>query len=178
MTFFSGGRDLHCLLSASALLVNIWALYSCVRGCQYICCSVVYLTKTCAFPLGERDSQYCLTAAEFVFQFCLKKHSARFFIWAGVRVLRTFAICMQLLPYFSYSCINIMYSSWVHLPLFIFLFGKLASATFPDPKKAGIEINCNDKQLLCPMANWVFDGQRMSNKEQMITNNKHWKQIH
>ncbi len=41
-------------------------------------------------------------------------------------MVRNFAICMQLLPYFSYSCINILCSSSVHLPLFILLFGKLA----------------------------------------------------
>ncbi len=53
------------------------------------------------------------------FKFCLKKHSACFLIWAGVKVLRTLAISMQLFPYFSYSCINILCSSFVHLPLFI-----------------------------------------------------------
>jgi hypothetical protein len=46
---------------------------------------------------------------------------------------------MQLLPYFSYSCINILCSSSVHLPLFILLIGKLACATFPESKEAGIE---------------------------------------
>ncbi len=50
-------------------------------------------------------------------------------------MLRTFAICMQLLPYFSYSCINILCSSSVHLPLFILLFGKLACTLFPDSKR-------------------------------------------
>ncbi len=62
-----------------------------------------------------------------------------FFFWAGVCVLRTFAICMQLLPYFSYSFIIILCSSWAHLPLFILMFGKLAIATLPEPKEAGIE---------------------------------------
>jgi hypothetical protein len=42
---------------------------------------------------------------------------------------------MQLLPYFSYSCINILCSSSVHLPLFILLFGKLACTLFPDSKR-------------------------------------------
>ncbi len=50
-------------------------------------------------------------------------------------MLRTFAICMQLLPYFSYSCINICCSSSVHLPLFILLFGKLACTLFLDSKR-------------------------------------------
>ncbi len=50
-------------------------------------------------------------------------------------MLRTFAICMQLLPYFSYSCINILCSSSVHLPLFILLFGELACTLFPDSKR-------------------------------------------
>ncbi len=50
-------------------------------------------------------------------------------------MLRTFAICMQVLPYFSYSCINILCSSSVHLPLFILLFGKLACTLFPDSKR-------------------------------------------
>ncbi len=50
-------------------------------------------------------------------------------------MLRTFAISMQLLPYFSYSCINILCSSSVHLPLFILLFGKLACSLFPDSKR-------------------------------------------
>ncbi len=50
-------------------------------------------------------------------------------------MLRTFAICMQLLPYFSYSCINILRSSSVHLPLFILLFGKLACTLFPDSNR-------------------------------------------
>ncbi len=50
-------------------------------------------------------------------------------------MLRTFAICMQLLPYFSYSCINILCFSSVHLPLFILLFDKLACSLFPDSKR-------------------------------------------
>ncbi len=50
-------------------------------------------------------------------------------------MLRTFAICMQLLPYFSYSCINILCYSSVHLPLFILFFGKLACSLFPDSKR-------------------------------------------
>ncbi len=50
-------------------------------------------------------------------------------------MLRTFAICMQLLPYFSYSCINILSSSPVHLSLFILLFGKLACTLFPVSKR-------------------------------------------
>ncbi len=40
-----------------------------------------------------------------------------------------------LLPYFLYSCINILCSSSVHLPLFILLFGKLACTLFPDSKR-------------------------------------------
>ncbi len=60
------------------------------------------------------------------FKFCLKKHSACFLIWAGVKVLRTLAISMQLFPYFSYSYINILCSSSVYLPLFILQsYGKL-----------------------------------------------------
>jgi hypothetical protein len=50
-------------------------------------------------------------------------------------VLRTYAISIQLLPYFSYSCINILCSSSVHLPLFILLFGKLSCSLFPDSKR-------------------------------------------
>jgi hypothetical protein len=50
-------------------------------------------------------------------------------------VLRTFAISMQFLPYFSYSCINILCSSSVHLSLFILLFGKLPCSLFPDSKR-------------------------------------------
>jgi hypothetical protein len=88
-------------------------------------------------------------------------------------VLRTFAICVQLLPYFSYSCINILCSSCVHLPLFILLIGKLVGATFPDAKKQAQKTNRNDKQLLHPAANGMFDRQRMNNKKQVITNNKH-----
>ncbi len=126
----------RCFLCASLFLNNIWALSSGERDCQYFCCSATCSTKTCAFPLGERNSWYHFTAAQFVFKFCLKKHSACFLIWAGVWVLRTLAICMQLLPYFSYSCINILCFSCVHLPLFILLIGKLAGATFPDPKEA------------------------------------------
>jgi hypothetical protein len=37
------------------------------------------------------------------------------------------------------------------------LIGKLAGATFPDAKEAGIKTNCNDKQLLYPAANGMFD---------------------
>ncbi len=139
LTFFSGGRDSGCFLCASVFLDNIWALSSGGRECQYFCRSGAFLTKTCAFPSRERDFQYRFTAAEFVFKFCLKKHSACFLTWAGVQVLRTLAICLQLLPYFSYSCINILCLSCVHLPLFILLIGKLANATFPDPKEPGIE---------------------------------------
>ncbi len=50
-------------------------------------------------------------------------------------MLRTFAICMQLMPDFSYSCINILCSSSVHFPLFILLFSKLACSLFPDSKR-------------------------------------------
>ncbi len=50
-------------------------------------------------------------------------------------MLRTFAICMQLLPYFSYYCINMLCSSCIHFPLFILLFGKLAFTLFPDSKR-------------------------------------------
>ncbi len=50
-------------------------------------------------------------------------------------MLRTFAISIQLLPYFSHSCINILCSSSVHLPLFILLFGKLACSLFPDSNR-------------------------------------------
>jgi hypothetical protein len=53
------------------------------------------------------------------------------------------------------------------------LIGKLANATFSESKEAGIKTNRNDKGLLCPAANEMFDRQRMSNKEQAITNNKH-----
>ncbi len=79
LTFLSGGKHLNCFLSVSAFLVNIWALSSGERDCQYFCFSAACLTKTCAFLLEERDSQYRFTAAEFVFKFCLKKHSACFF---------------------------------------------------------------------------------------------------
>jgi hypothetical protein len=47
------------------------------------------------------------------------------------------AICMQLLPYFSYSCMNILCLSCVHLPLFILLNGKLVGTSFSDPKETG-----------------------------------------
>ena len=50
-------------------------------------------------------------------------------------MLKLFAICMQLLPYFSYSCINILCSFSVHLPLFILLFGRYACTLFPDSKR-------------------------------------------
>jgi hypothetical protein len=42
---------------------------------------------------------------------------------------------MQLMPYFSYSCINTLCSSSVHFPLFILLFSKLACSLFPDSKR-------------------------------------------
>ncbi len=64
--------------------------------------------------------------------------SACFFIWAGDRVLRTFAICIKLLPYFSHFCINILCLFSVHLPLFIVLFRKLTGATCTDLKEVGI----------------------------------------
>jgi hypothetical protein len=136
-TFFSGGRDSHCFLCASALLHKIWTLLSGERDCHCFWCATELMTKTCAFSLGERDSCYRFTAAEFVFIFCLKKHSTCFLIWVGVWVLRTLAICMQLLPYFLYSCINILCLYSVHLPLFILLIGNLVGTSFPDPKEAG-----------------------------------------
>jgi hypothetical protein len=80
---------------------------------------------------------------------------------------------MQLLPYFSYSSINILFSSCVHLSSFLLLFGKLAGASFPQSKEAGKKTNCNDKQLLYPAANGMIDRQNMNNKKQVITNNKH-----
>jgi hypothetical protein len=49
------------------------------------------------------------------------------------------AICMQLLPYFLYSCINILCSSCIYLPLFILLIGKLAGALFSESKEAGMK---------------------------------------
>ncbi len=48
-------------------------------------------------------------------------------------MLRTFAICMQLFPY-----------------LFILLFGKIAGATFPDPKETGIEIKLHLQVIVMP----------------------------
>ena len=57
-----------------------------------------------------------------------------------------------LLPYFSYSCMNIFCLSCVHLPLFILLIGKLADATFPDPKRTrhrkqfAMTSNCHAQQ--------------------------------
>jgi hypothetical protein len=53
------------------------------------------------------------------------------------------------------------------------LIGKLACALFPESKEESIKTNCNDKQLLWPAANEMFDRQRMNNKEQVITINKH-----
>jgi hypothetical protein len=32
---------------------------------------------------------------------------------------------------------NILYSSCIHLPLFVLLIGKLVGTSFPDPKEAG-----------------------------------------
>jgi hypothetical protein len=58
------------------------------------------------------------------------------------------------------------------------LFRKLAGATFADPKEAGKKTKCNDKQLLCSTTNQVFDTrQGMKNKQQVMTNNKHYKII-
>ncbi len=43
---------------------------------------------------------------------------------------------MQLMPYFSYFCINILCSSsTIYFPLFILLFSKLACSLFPDSKR-------------------------------------------
>ena len=42
---------------------------------------------------------------------------------------------MQLMPYFSYSYINILCSSSIHFPLFKLLFSKLACSLFPDSKR-------------------------------------------
>jgi hypothetical protein len=63
-------------------------------------------------------------------------------------------------------------------PLFILLFGTLAIATSSVPKEAGIKTNPNNKQLVCPMANGMIDRQRMSYKEQVITNKKTLDTIH
>jgi hypothetical protein len=57
---------------------------------------------------------------------------------------------MQLLPYFSYFCINILSSSCDHLPLFILLFGKLADASLPDPKEAGIKNKSQGQAIVMP----------------------------
>ncbi len=128
LIFFSGGRDLHWNLCAAASVSKISTFFPGERNLHCFLCASVLLTKTCTFLSGEIDSWNCFTPAEFVFKFCLKKHSACFLIWADVQVLRTLAIYMQLLPCFSYSCINILFSSSVHLPLFILLFSNLGAA--------------------------------------------------
>jgi hypothetical protein len=77
-----------------------------------------------------------------------------FLIWAGDCVLRTFAICMHLLPYFSYSCIHILCSSCIHLPLVILLIEKLASATFLESKEARIKIKSQWQAIVMPSSQW------------------------
>ncbi len=74
--FFSGGRDSHCFLCAAASVSKILSFFPGERDLHCFLCASVLLTKTCIFLLGEIDSQYHFTAAEFVFKFCLKKHSA------------------------------------------------------------------------------------------------------
>ncbi len=105
----------------------------------------------------NRISRYHFTAAEFVFNFFLKKHSVCFLIWAGVWVLRTFAISMQLFPYFSYSCINILCSSGVHLPLFVLLFGKLTDILFPGSKEAGLENKSQWQAIVMRNGQWKVE---------------------
>ncbi len=171
MNFLSGERDLRCFLCAAALFNNISILSSGERDCRCFCCSAAFLTKACAFPLGERDSQYPLIAAEFVYKFCLKKHSACFFIWAGVSVLRTFCnLHAQLLPYFSHSCMNILCLFWVYFPLFIFLFRKLAGATCIDPKEASIENKPQWQAIEMPNNKWSV--QQAKNKKQKAGDDK------
>jgi hypothetical protein len=81
-------------------------------------------------------------------------------------VLRTFAICMQLLPYFSYSCINNMCSSSVHLPLFILLFSKLACTLFPDSKRNdAAKPNCT-----LPIGDDGSPNEGHSSRELIVTN--------
>ncbi len=94
-TFYLFLRTKGLALFPMCISIIAWYL-NFVLQWERLWCAAESMTKTCAFSLGERDSWYCFTAAEFVFKFCLKKHSACFLIWAGVRVLITLAICAPL----------------------------------------------------------------------------------
>ncbi len=63
----------------------------------------------------------------------------------------------------SYSSINILCSSSIHLLLFIVLFGKLSSTSFSVPKKQAQKTNCNDANMLGTVDNGIFGRQRMNN---------------
>jgi hypothetical protein len=54
-----------------------------------------------------------------------------------VHVQTILAISFQLLPYFFQPVVNALCLSCVHLPLFIFIFKKVTSATCADQMKAG-----------------------------------------
>ncbi len=77
-------------------------------------------------------------------------------------MLRTLAINVQLLPYFSYSSMNILCSSGIHLLLFIVLFGKLPSTSFSVHKKTGIK-SCNNENMLGTVDDGIFGRQRIKN---------------
>ncbi len=117
-TFVSGGRDLHCFLCASASLHNIWTLFSGERDCRCFWCAAESMTKTCAF-YRERGTLNIISLLLFFLILFDETFSMLFNLSGCLSAENLFAICMHFLPYFSYSCINILFSSFVHLPLFI-----------------------------------------------------------
>jgi hypothetical protein len=58
------------------------------------------------------------------------------------------------------------------------LFGKLAVATSPVPKQAGIENKSQWQAIVMPNSQWNVWQTKTSNKTQVITNNEHSKTIH
>ncbi len=93
----------------------------------------------------------------------LQKILSSNFVWRNIQHAFNLSRCLcaedfcnlhAILPYFSYSCINILCSSCVHLPLFILLIGKLAGTTFPDPKEPGIENKSQWQAIGMPSSQW------------------------
>ncbi len=130
------------------------------------------------FLFGRERLSISFHCCGICFYILSKKHSACILIWAGVRVLTTLAIKVQLLPYFSYSSINILCSSGIHLPLSIVLFGKLDGASFSIPKETGIENELQLWAIVMQGSQWNVLQTGMSNSEQITTNSQHQKEKH
>ncbi len=91
-----------------------------------VCISII--DQNLYFLIGRDRLSILFHCCRFCFQILIEETFSMLFNLSRCSSARTFAISMQLLPYFSYSCINLLCSSSIYLPLFILLFSKLDAA--------------------------------------------------